>query len=485
MNNNDENNNSFDLADLNHNDVINPKIFHLFKNFLTKENKIPFKKENSPTKEIMPDYLDINHEIQRKIHQIQTFYGTDQIFKDMRSENSYVMTIFRKGFRNMFFGPKGIVTRKNLELKKYYKSFESKADLGTKINAGSLDYYDFLSKHSNFFDRLKNSRKKILKISGNFTVTETKLEKLHAAYEEYENKRRKKNEKLKKKFKKKKYYINTSGNITSDSESQNKSKKSILKYNFYNTFTKFPKNAFLLGRVNESEELIKKKNIFLNYTKEAKNYKNNNNIQPYVMTHTLNKVNNDNTNNNFINISTAQNEDNKEKENDNNYTIRRKIKQMTGKQIREEKKKLSNVTTIENKNKKRGSISVPKPFPFRDLIHKHKIPPEEGVAKRRKKNNLSLLMNRTNLYNINHNSNNKIKMFNYLSNKNLETSLFRRRLKNIGIETIKQSLNNKIATMPSNKKVAQQLYEFINNSKKYEVKKKIYIKKVCIKNYLN
>ena len=232
-------------------------------------------------------------------------------------------------------------------------------------------------------------------------------------------------------------------------------------------------STFLLGKINESEELIKKKNIFLNYKKETQNSKNNNNIQPYIMNHTLNKVSDDNTNNNLMNVSTTQNEDkdNKEKEDDNNYTIRKKIKQMTGNQIRDEKKKLSNITTTESKNKKRGSFSVPKPFPFRILIHKHGMPLEERIARRRRKNNLSLLMNRTKLYNISHNSNNKVKKFNFISNKNLETLLFRGKTKNIGIETIKQSLNNKIATMPSNKKVAQQLYEFINNSKKYEVKK--------------
>lgn len=464
MNNNDENNSSFDITELNHNDIINPKTFHLFKNFLTKENKSLFKKEISPAKEIMPDYLDIDLEIQKKINQIRTFYGTDQLFKDMQSYNSYVMTIFRKGFRNLFFGPKGIVTKKSLELKKYYKSFESKADLTTKINAGSLDYYDFLSKYSSFFARLKNSRKKILKMGGNFTVADTKSEKLHAAYLEYEKRRRKKNEQLRKKFRRKNMYINTSGNNTnSESKSKSRKSKNINKTNnnFYNTYIKEPKKAFLLGKKNESDEKIKTQNIFLNYKKDV-NIMKNNNFQPYKINYTVDKIDNNN-----LDLSTK-------KEDNSNDKTRKKAKQNTGEysHSRDIKKKLTNITTVMNKTHKRASISMPKSYAFKNLIYKHRMPLEERVAKRKNIYNYSNLINRTKIFNISHHSNSKMKIFNYFSNKNLETTLFKGRMKNIEIETIKQSLNNKIATIPSNKRIAHQLYEFINNSKKYELKKK-------------
>jgi predicted nucleotide-binding protein (sugar kinase/HSP70/actin superfamily) len=109
----------------------------------------------------------------------------------MQSKNSFAMSLFKKGFRQMFFGPKGIVTRKSAELRSYHKSFESKFDLNTKIFAGSLDYYDYLSGYNSFFERLKNSRKKMLKINGNFTITNNMQEKMHAAYLEYEKKREK------------------------------------------------------------------------------------------------------------------------------------------------------------------------------------------------------------------------------------------------------------------------------------------------------
>ncbi len=87
------------------------------------------------------------------------------------------------------------------------------------------------------------------------------------------------------------------------------------------------------------------------------------------------------------------------------------------------------------------------------------------------------MIKKTKIFNISQHSNSKKKIYNYFSNKNLETTLFKGRMKNIEIETIKQSLNNKIATIPSNKRIAHQLYEFINNSKKYELKKKKSISK--------
>ena len=138
----------------------------------------------------MPEYIDINTQIQKKINDIREFYNLIPIFKDMQSKNSYVMTIFKKGFKDIFFGPKGIVTRKSSELIRYYKSFESKSNLNSKIYAGSLDYYDYLSNYNSFFERLKNSRRKMLKINGNFSVANDNWEKLRAFYDKYQQKRK-------------------------------------------------------------------------------------------------------------------------------------------------------------------------------------------------------------------------------------------------------------------------------------------------------
>ena len=187
------------LTDNNDNLInINSKIYSLFNNFLIKESKFIYPKQNiSLENEIMPEYQDIDIQIQKKINDIRRFYDSTPIFNEMKSKNSYTMNNFIKGFKELFFGSKGIVTRKSIDLKNYYKSFESKSNLNSKIYAGSLDYYDFLSNYNSFFERLKNSRKRILKINGNFTVTNTRLDKMHAIYTEYEKKRKKKTALLK------------------------------------------------------------------------------------------------------------------------------------------------------------------------------------------------------------------------------------------------------------------------------------------------
>jgi hypothetical protein len=179
------------------------------------------------------------------------------------------MNLFKKGFRQMFFGPKGIVTKKSAELRSYHKSFESKIDLNTKIFAGSLDYYDYLSGYSSFFERLKNSRKKRLKINGNFTITSNMQEKMHAAYLEYEKKREKLRKKKKLLLKKQK---NNSINISKYSKNNQDNKaidiKSNTKINFYNktdTKNRNVKNIILLDKMYKSNKKTNTQNLFLNY----------------------------------------------------------------------------------------------------------------------------------------------------------------------------------------------------------------------------
>ena len=67
-NNNDNDKDSFFLIDENE-DLINlyPKMFSLFNNFLIKESKAIYPKQKLPTeKEIMPEYHDIDIQIQKK-----------------------------------------------------------------------------------------------------------------------------------------------------------------------------------------------------------------------------------------------------------------------------------------------------------------------------------------------------------------------------------------------------------------------------------
>ena len=92
MNDNEKKNDEsckYNVTDINSDEEINinPKYFHLFNNFLTKENYHKF----SFIKEIMPEYSDIDSQIQKKIVQVRDLYGVDPLFKEMQSQNSFAM----------------------------------------------------------------------------------------------------------------------------------------------------------------------------------------------------------------------------------------------------------------------------------------------------------------------------------------------------------------------------------------------------------
>ena len=240
------------LTDINEYAEINltPQNIDMFKRFLTNENlNIFLDNHNSlQEKEIMPEYTDIEKQITKKIVDVRKLFNIkNTIFKSMQSDNSYMLSLFRKGFKKLFFGPKGIVTKKSPELKKYYKSFEIKGDLKSKIFAGSLDYYDYLAKHVNAFnERLNFNRKRILVLGGNFTITNTNLEKIHQKYLEKEKKRRLRKLLIKKKN-------NKSNNLKIIKEKPKSEKK---------------------ARFNQNEESIRidnlrKNNLFLNYTNNS------------------------------------------------------------------------------------------------------------------------------------------------------------------------------------------------------------------------
>ena len=226
---------------------LTPQNIDMFKRFLTNENRNILKDHTTIHEtEIMPEYTDIERQITKKIGDMRSLFNIkNTIFKSMQSENSYTLSLFRKGFRKLFFGPKGIVTKKCPELKRYYKSFESKSDLNSKIYAGSLDYYDFLAKHvSSFNERLNCSRKKILELGGNFAISNTNLEKLHGEYLEKEKKRRLQ-----------RLFNNNKNNKTPNLK--------LIK-----NHTKSEKNE--KNEENKRIASLKKNNLFLNYTKNAK-----------------------------------------------------------------------------------------------------------------------------------------------------------------------------------------------------------------------
>ena len=469
----------YNVTDLNSNEEINinPKYFHLFKNFLIKENfqKYAF------LKEIMPEYSDIDSQIQKKIVQVRDLYGVDPIFKEMQSPNSYTMNIFRKGLKQLFFGKEGIVTKKNVLLKNYHKSFESKLDINSKIYAGSLDYYDFLSKHDHFLDRLKNSRRKILEINGNFSISNSNQEKMHAAYVKFEEKRRKKNLLLKRPNNNSTdiNFFNKTNYKSNNTDTNDRTKISF----FNNTFTKKKDTKKLLLFDNlKKKKNINAKNIFLNYSKDCDIVKNN--IEPYSkMNYTIYNIANTKPLKSLANsIETEDNEALKEKF---EYRL----------ESRETKRLFSNKTTIVDSNPKDESMVIEKSILYpkvsgrldkeklNKLILYKPIDFEDQMDKTKRSLNELLSTSKSKKEKINKN---KTEIEAYASKKVLknnktlgtENSFTNNKKKKFeGIQEIKLSLKNKIdSTISPNKKIERNLYNFIDANKKYESQKKKILK---------
>ena len=469
----------YNVTDLNSNEEINinPKYFHLFKNFLIKENfqKYAF------LKEIMPEYSDIDSQIQKKIVQVRDLYGVDPIFKEMQSPNSYTMNIFRKGLKQLFFGKEGIVTKKNVLLKNYHKSFESKLDINSKIYAGSLDYYDFLSKHDHFLDRLKNSRRKILEINGNFSISNSNQEKMHAAYVKFEEKRRKKNLLLKRPNNNSTdiNFFNKTNYKSNNTDTNDRTKISF----FNNTFSKKKDTKKLLLFDNlKKKKNINAKNIFLNYSKDCDIVKNN--IEPYSkMNYTIYNIANTKPLKSLANsIETEDNEALKEK---SEYRL----------ESRETKRLFSNKTTIVDSNPKDESMVIEKSILYpkvsgrldkeklNKLILYKPIDFEDQMDKTKRSLNELLSTSKSKKEKINKN---KTEIEAYASKKVLknnktlgtENSFTNNKKKKFeGIQEIKLSLKNKIdSTISPNKKIERNLYNFIDANKKYESQKKKILK---------
>ena len=186
MNNNFSDNN-FSKTETNFNyfnkDMLKPN--SIFRNFLIKENcgnvikNLQFKR-----KEILPEYSDIKKKINYHINEIRSYYDIENtIFKEIKLKDTIAYSEFKKGMSLFFFGPQGAVTKRNKKLKKFYKIQEkNKIGLNTKIYAGRWEYYDESTKHNKYLNRLKTTRKKILKIGGNFSTEEDINDKLHAIY---------------------------------------------------------------------------------------------------------------------------------------------------------------------------------------------------------------------------------------------------------------------------------------------------------------
>ena len=145
----------------------------IFSHFETESHQIdeilPIKKNTNIIK--LPHYRNIREEIIKTRSQISSLFNIkNTIFWQMRTKNnSLCYQNFIKGFAKYFFGPNGIVTKRNKYLKEYYIH---KIALNDRIYAGKLFYYDFsTSKHLNQVTARENENKKQrLSLSTNLAV---------------------------------------------------------------------------------------------------------------------------------------------------------------------------------------------------------------------------------------------------------------------------------------------------------------------------
>ena len=197
----------------------NFKIFSLYKNLLKKE---------------MPKYSNIETQIDTDKNLIKNYYEMVPIFRDSIEQNSIIYT-FKNGFKKLFFGPDGFVTRKSMALRKFYKSFQpKKLNVHEKLYMGSMDLFDTLGNLSSFNKRLKNSQKKIILINGNFDLTNIRLMKMRRTYKKFSKKLMSKSENVKMK-------ISDENNINSEKKSKKFQRFSLLNKH-HNLFLDYKNN---------------------------------------------------------------------------------------------------------------------------------------------------------------------------------------------------------------------------------------------------
>ena len=158
----------------------------LFRNFLVDENVDDSKKFFvNKKKEILPSYTNIKERIEEGRKDIKSKFNIEStLFREIQLKDLVSYSNFAKKISQYFFGPNGIITKRNINLKKFHKSREKKQkeNFNTKIYAGTWLYLDENPKYTRFLARLKSNRKKILNIGGNFSTEDDYAQKLHNTY---------------------------------------------------------------------------------------------------------------------------------------------------------------------------------------------------------------------------------------------------------------------------------------------------------------
>ena len=271
---------------------------NLFRSFLIKENAdnstkyFRFKK-----KEILPEYTNIRKKIKYQIKEIKSYYNIKgTVFKEIRAKDITSYSKFAKDMKLFFFGPKGMITKKNPQLKKYYYSKEKKKiGLDTKIYAGRWEYFEenTSSKFNRYLNRLKSNKKKLLKISTHFTTEDDVSHRIHDLYlkqKKIDEKKKKKEEKKKESIKKILQRNKRRFTMNNDINKINIFNKNIFEYTSLDPYNRV--NSF--GNINNTNT-FNIKNKRRSSLPNILQYKDKDNLS--IKTTTENKSNN-NINNN-------------------------------------------------------------------------------------------------------------------------------------------------------------------------------------------
>lgn len=156
----------------------------LFRNFLVDENVDDLKKFFvNKRKEVLPRYTNIKEKIEKGKKDIKSKFDIEStLFKEIQLADTLGYSNFANNASQYFFGPNGIITKENLNLKTFYKQREKQKKLSNKIYAGTWFYLDENPKYIRYLARLKHNRKKLLDMGGNFSTENDFTQKLHDIY---------------------------------------------------------------------------------------------------------------------------------------------------------------------------------------------------------------------------------------------------------------------------------------------------------------
>ena len=270
--NNDDYSNIFSTKRINQNSV--------FRNFLIDENIDDSRKKffAPKKKEILPYYSNIKEKIENGRKDIRANFNIEKtLFRDIQKMDLVIYSQFAKKISEYFFGPTGLITENNINLKKYHsqRQKKKKAELDNKIYAGNWLFLDENPNYVRYIARLKNNRKQILNIGGNFSTEDDFTQKLHDIYLKGSKKKKQKSPNEEKIPEKNIFEFTTIGKSFSKRKSSFSPKKLVNKGKINNlllnmTLNPFENNKYSYSRKRERNKTMYNINSYRNKQKIMK-----------------------------------------------------------------------------------------------------------------------------------------------------------------------------------------------------------------------